>query len=266
MAADAVNPYSDEELQEQFRRQPRHEYTLLSRDIEKMLNRWRKAKRPAPHPAARKEAQAMRERYKKIQAKDYFSADNGSRAAAGVRKLETSTADLRQEARRRSSIPAMTYRGKIWVTRPRPGIDRMASAWFIRKFVDPKARFSFAPSSARIPPTRVPFDMYGVEFGHHDSHCTLETLIERFAIEDPATVQLSQIVHDLDMKDSRHNVPECAAVARMVDGLRLLYTNDNELLAQGIILIEALHRSFASPADETDRRGFSQRRSRIPKP
>src|SRR5712671_4599243 len=55
MAADAVNPYSDEELQEQFRRQPRHEYTLLSRDIEKMLNRWRKAKRPAPHPAARKE-------------------------------------------------------------------------------------------------------------------------------------------------------------------------------------------------------------------
>ena len=127
----------------------------------------------------------------------------------------------------------------------------MASAWFIRKFVDLKARFSFVASGARIPAGRVPFDMYGVEFGHHGSHCTVETLVERFAIVDSATVRLSHVVHDLDMKDGRYDVSECATVGRLVDGLRQLYPDDDELLAQGIIVMDALHRSFAG--DDVDK-------------
>ena len=126
----------------------------------------------------------------------------------------------------------------------------MASAWFIRKFVDPKARFSFVASGKTVPSERVPFDMYGVEFGHHGSHCTLETLIDRFAIADPATARLSQVIHDLDMKDGRYGASEGTAVGRLVDGLRQLYRDDDALLAQGIILIDALHRSFAGEKPE----------------
>jgi len=245
MAADLVNPYSGEELREQFRRQPRREYAILIRDIEKRLERWRKGKRPAPRPAARLEAQVMRERFTRIQAKDHFNADNRSRAAALVREIEAAGSDIKPTAGGRPTIPAARYRGRTWVTRARPGVDRMASAWFIRKFVDPKARFSFVASGKAVPRTRVPFDMYGVDFGHHGSHCTLETLIERFGIADRATVRLAQVVHDLDLKNARYGLPECAAVGRVVDGLRLLYPDDHRLLAQGIVVMDALHRSFA---------------------
>ena len=258
MAADVVNSYNAEDLAQQFREQRRREYRDLIKDIEKLLKRWRGGKRPAPRPVARREAQAMRDRYTRIVAKDYFEADNAGRAAALVRELETAASDSKPPTASRTARPAGKYRGTIWVTRARPGIDRMASAWFIRRFVDSKARFSFVASGKTVPPLGVPFDMYGVEFGHHGSHCTLETLIERFAIADPATVCLSQVIHDLDMKDERYGAPECAAVGRLVDGLRQLYRDDDELLAQGIVLIEALHRSFAG--EQLDRK--ARRRAR----
>ena len=265
MAADDVNSYGGENLAAQFREQQRREYRDLIRDIEKLLKRWRGGKRPAPRPVAQRKAKAMRERYDRIQAKDYFNADGGSRAASLLRELEAATSDVTPAIRRRSAVPATAYRGRTWVTRTRPGIDRMASAWFIRKFVDPKARFSFVASGKAVPAKRVPFDMYGVEFGHQGSHCTLETLVERFAIADPATVRLSQVVHDLDMKDERYGVPECAAVGRLVDGLRQLYPDDNALLAQGMIVMEALHRSFTARQVDGTRRRRSLRRSRRPR-
>jgi hypothetical protein len=246
MATDVVGSPDDDELVEQFREQRHREYKKLIRDSEKLVKRWRRAKRPGPRPVALREAQAMRERYARILAKDYFDADNAGRAAALVRELETAASDVKRSTAHRNAAPAVKYQGKMWVTRLRPGVDRMASAWLIKKFVDPKARFSFVASAARVPSSTVPFDMYGVEFGHHGSHCTLETLIERFAIVDSATVRLSQVVHDLDMKDGRYGIPECAAVGRVIDGLRQLYRDDDELLTQGIILMEALYRSFSS--------------------
>ena len=243
MAADDVGSSNGEDLAEQFREQQRREYRAVIREAGSLLKRWQGGKRPAPRPVARRKAKVIRERYDRIQARDFFNADGGSRAAALVRELEAAASDVAPPPRR-SAVPASAYRGRTWVTRTRPGIDRMASAWFIRKFVDPNAQFSFVASGKAVPAKRVPFDMYGVEFGHQGSHCTLETLIERFAIADPATARLSQVVHDLDMKDERYGVPECAAVGRLVEGLRQLYPDDDKLLAQGMIVMEALHRSF----------------------
>jgi hypothetical protein len=245
MATDVISSHDADELAGQFREQRHREYKDLIRDIEKLVKSWRRGKRPAPRPAARREAQAMRERYARILAKDYFNADNAGRAAALVGELEAAASDVKRSMASSTAAPAVRYRGKTWVTRTRPGVDRMASAWFIRKFVDPKARFSFVAPGARVPPGDLPFDMYGVEFGHRDSHCTLETLVERFGVVDSATVRLSQVVHDLDMKDERYGMPECAAMGRIVNGLRQLYADDDRLLAQGIVLMDALHRSFA---------------------
>ena len=244
MATDVVDSHGAGQLVEQFRARSRRDYGDLTVRIQKLLKR----RRDGRWPAARREAQAMREAYSRILSRDYFKADHGGRAAALVLKLEASASDGRDPTAPRTSrklSPVGNFRGKTWVTRTRPGIDRMACAWFIRKFVDPKARFSFVPSGAQIPPRAVPFDMYGVEFGHQNSHCTFETFIERFAIADAATIRLSQVVHDLDMKDDRHGLPECAAVGRLVEGLRQLYSDDDELLTHGMILMEALHRSFA---------------------
>ena len=126
----------------------------------------------------------------------------------------------------------------------------MASAWLIRKYIDPEARFAFVASPEQAPSDAVSFDMYGVEFGHHGARCTMETLIGRFTISDVATTRLSQVVHDLDLKETTYGLPECAATGRLIDGLRQLYADDQALLAQGMILMEALYCSFASEQSE----------------
>jgi hypothetical protein len=88
--------------------------------------------------------------------------------------------------------------------------------------------------------------MYDGEFTHHGSQCTFETLIQRFALDDPALVRLSHIVHDLDITDARYGLPEAVAVGHLVDGLRQVHADDHALLAQGIAMFEALARSFGS--------------------
>jgi hypothetical protein len=262
MAANVVDSYSDQELVAQFREERRRDYQILMRDVEKVLKRWRSGERRVPRARTRREAQAFRERYARIRTMDYFSAENANRTADMIRELEVAASDAKPAAAGPTGRVTDTYRAKTWVTRTRPGIDRIASAWFIRRHVDSKARFSFvASTNGRVPSGRVPFDMYGVEFGHHGSHCTLETFIERFAIADPATVRLSQIVHDLDLKDDKYGLPECAAVGRLVDGLRQLYSGDDELLTQGIIVMEALYRSLAGEQSE-ERAGRLSGRSR----
>ena len=147
-----------------------------------------------------------------------------------------------------------TYQGRTWVTRPRPGVDRMASAWLIQRFIDPKARFAFADTPPADERKGVAFDMFGVAFGHQGSRCTFEVLCDRFAIADRAVAQLAAIVHDVDLKDARYNPPEAPIVSRMVDGLRATYADDAELLTHGIAMFAALYQSLQQPAAPSRRK------------
>jgi hypothetical protein len=245
MVADITNADDVEDLLEQFREPPRRDYDVLAREIKKALERRRTGRGRSSDPVAGREAKEMRERFARIRSRDYFEAESGPRAADLLRKLETAASNLTREPAKRTKKAGGTFRGRTWVTRARPGVDRMASAWFIRRFVDRQARFMFVSANQGIPAGRIPFDMFGVEFGHHGSHCTLETLIDRFAVRDPAAERLAQVVHDLDLKDGHYDLPECATTGRLVDGLRRLYADDNQLLAQGMVMMEALYRSFA---------------------
>jgi hypothetical protein len=119
----------------------------------------------------------------------------------------------------------------------------MASAWLIRRFIDPQAAFGFVE---RPDDSDVPFDMYAGEFSHRGTLCTFETLAQRFNITDRAVARIGQIVHDLDMKETRYAPPEAPAVGRMIEGLRELYADDEALLQQGIGMFEALARSFSA--------------------
>ena len=137
------------------------------------------------------------------------------------------------------------YRNRIWLTRPRPGVDRMSSAWLIQRFIDPKAKFTFA-EKPKEGAKSIPFDMYGVEFSHHGDACTFETLASRFAVKDSGVKRLARIVHNLDLKDDKFQAPEAVAVGAMVEGLRKMYGNDGQLLQEGIKMFEALYRSWCT--------------------
>jgi hypothetical protein len=88
-----------------------------------------------------------------------------------------------------------------WATRANIHIDRSASAWLISRFIDPNAEFVFVTGPEDVPTGAVPFDMRGVEFGHHGSDCTLETLLRRHDLADPVLWRIAEIVHEADIDD-----------------------------------------------------------------
>lgn len=136
------------------------------------------------------------------------------------------------------------YQRRTWVTRPRPGVDRMASAWLVRRFVDPKARFAFDEDPVARGGRAVAFDAYGAELGHQNGLCTFEVLALRFGVDDPAVRQLGRTVRAIDLHEARPDDAEAAMVERLVAGLRASHGDDGALLEAGIALFEAL---FASP-------------------
>jgi hypothetical protein len=244
LEASAVDGYTDQELVDQFRRLRTSEYEALAKAIRDVGRRDTKLERRAADIA--RVLRGMRERFGVIQARDYFAAPGRDLVDKALNEAMRAGADGPDTRQANRALRAKDFRGRTWITRPRPGIDRFASAWCIRRFVDVKAKFGFSDSSRPLRAGQIPYDLPEVEFGHHGSHCTLETLVHRFGIEDAGLDPLLRVVHDLDFKESRYGMPECAAVARLVDGLRARFNDDAELLEQGIVMIDALHLSFAA--------------------
>jgi hypothetical protein len=190
---------------------------------------------------------ALRQAFDDIQSIDFFQAEGRDAAAAALAALERRAAGEQGAMGAQGSqekLRAAEFKNRLWVTRPRPGIDRMGCAWLIRRFIDSRARFGFAAKLEKASKA-IPFDMFGARFAHQGSDCSFETLIREFAISDPAIPRLAQIVHALDLKDDKFAPPEAAAVGRLVEGLRHLYSNDQELLDRGAAIFEALYCSFS---------------------
>jgi hypothetical protein len=128
----------------------------------------------------------------------------------------------------------------LWVTRPRPHIDRTACAWLIRRFVDPDASFAFAsdPEAARAL-GGTPFDMVGVELGHHEGRCSFETILHRHGLTDPALHEIAAMVHDADLDDEKFRSPEAPGLDAVIRGLGAMLA-DPELLAATATLYDGL--------------------------
>ncbi|HEY7500222.1 MAG TPA: chromate resistance protein ChrB domain-containing protein [Vicinamibacterales bacterium] len=248
-AAENVDAWSDDALVEEFRRSCQDAYAALSRDVDKALGREGRARAPrgTRAPATRRLLEIFRERLTAIEHVDFFGSAGRDRVVTRLKQLEDRAENPRAPASRTSGAASgdrTAYQRRLWVTRPRPGVDRMSSAWLIRRFIDPRAAFGFAAARESAPADAVPFDMFGVEFSHRGENCTFETLRAEFAIEDPAVARIAEIVHDLDLKDARFGAPEAATVGAMVDGLQLAFADDDALLEQGMTLFESLYRSF----------------------
>ena len=181
----------------------------------------------------------LRNRFQEIVEVDFFDSPLQKR----VQEL------LEQAARLNTGKPgtAVTkidpkkYKDRVWVTRPRPGVDRCASAWLIRNFIDVKARFAFAPED-RVPSGTVPYDMFHEEgFGHRGDDCTFETLTKQFHVRDPRVGLIGQIIHDADFLDDRFGRKEGYGVDEILKGWARQGISDKQLLERGMQLIEGLY-------------------------
>jgi hypothetical protein len=266
-AADNVDAWSDDALVEEFRRARQDVYVELSRDIEQALQRATRARRRkgTRAPALRRLLEIFRERLVAAEKIDFFGSAGRDRVLTMLRQLEDQmTGTSRQPASSGQgdhSGRLASFQRRLWITRPRPGVDRMASAWLIRLFIDRQARFGFAPDRESVPDDAVPFDMFGVEFSHQGDGCTFETLCAVFGIAGPGLSRIAAIVHDLDLKDGRFGAPECSTVGAMIEGLQLAYQNDEALLEQGITLFDSLYRSFEQSSRATGPRVAARRRA-----
>jgi hypothetical protein len=245
-AADAVDDLADDEVVEAFVQARRVDWQDLSARAAAL--RERREKSPGNDEALEREFKALRNRAAQVDRIDYFRAPGRDEALSALDVAASTRAPRTVPSR--SAIQAGAaggYEARRWVTRPRPGVDRMASAWLIHRFIDRQARFEFAE---RLPADDdvVPFDMFGVEFGHHGEQCTFETLMASFGLDEPALDRLGRIVRTLDLKDESGLDAEAATVGRLVGGLREAVEVDRELLERGMLLFEALYRSFRREA------------------
>jgi hypothetical protein len=180
----------------------------------------------------------LRARYQEIVEVDFF--DSPLQKRVGELLARADEARIRLHTSQATQVNPKDYRERLWVTRPRPGVDRSASAWLIRRFIDKKARFAFAAED-QVPSEGVPFDMYHGGFGHRGDDCTFERLQRDFKIRDARVKVISEIIHDADLADGKFGRKEGYGVDEVLKGWAKQGISDDELLARGMQLIEGLY-------------------------
>ncbi|HEX9885279.1 MAG TPA: chromate resistance protein ChrB domain-containing protein [Longimicrobiales bacterium] len=203
----------------------------------------------AEHGAAGVEARLERlvKRLEEVVGVDFFGARGRAAAAHAVRQARAAFAGEGEEKGSGAPLRPDVGTGRTWVTRADVRVDRIASAWLIRRFIDPDARFRFAPARGYSPTDgELRFDMFEGEFTHVGDSCTFETLLARFDLDDPALTAMAELVHDIDCKDDKFGRPELAGVASVIDGVVRKHQDDGVRLDRGAELLDELHAHFAS--------------------
>jgi hypothetical protein len=190
----------------------------------------------------------LRKQLDSVVAIDFFGAEGRATAEGLVSGLE---AALKQGDEAvpdsKTSVPqAGALKDRVWVTRQGVEVDRIASAWLIRRFIDPGARFKFVSGTGYTPqPGELRFDMFEGEFTHRGDRCTFEVLLGDAGVADPALTAIGEIIHDIDLKDDKYGREEVAGVRSLIAGIAASSTDDEQRLARGSVLLDDLHRSFA---------------------
>jgi hypothetical protein len=186
----------------------------------------------------------------RIVAIDYFGADGHETADGLVAGIE---AKLRTEepmpqtiaSQQASSAQREALAGRVWVTRTGVHVDRIASGWLIRRFIDPAARFKFVPAKGYVPsPGELRFDMYEGEFTHEGDRCSFEVLAMRAGLDDPAIVAIGEIVHDIDLKDAKFTRAEAAGIASVIESIAAANRNDQRRMERGAAVLDDLYELF----------------------
>src|SRR2546428_1659619 len=187
LRVDRIETMTDEEIASLFHKARGVEYQAVAqgcRDILRHLDR-SQANHRRSIPQLRSKLDGLKRELDRVQSIDYLKAPAGERARSlwettAKRLRAAETRPRARSGRHRTSLPP---RGSTWVTRPRPHIDRIASAWLIKRFCDPEAKSAFA-DAADAARKGIPFDVLGADFGHHAEDCTFETLVKRFRLKD----------------------------------------------------------------------------------
>jgi hypothetical protein len=232
-----VEGLTDGEIQQLFSTARDDDYASVAAEAKELLKAATRKKRD--EPALASELQRLRKRIAEIQAIDFFGAPKGHAAVALLdeiaRRLSQGPSPPRTET-------AETYRGRTWVTRAGVHVDRMASAWLIKRFIDAEASFKFVPAKEYTPGDgEIRFDMFDAEFTHDGDRCTFEVLAGRLVPDDRALRAIAEIVHDIDLKDDKFDRPETAGIAALVNSVAMAHRDDGSRIARASQVFDDLY-------------------------
>lgn len=249
--ADNLTDSEEKEIIKSFRQTRGKDFDLLVASMEK-LSEHIKGALAGGHVKAdsldrlEKAWTAQKLEWDRLQRIDFFRAANREKASAAVKSAER----LFRRAKALSvpnapppppPVDARSLKGRVWVTRGSPHIDRIASAWLVRRFVDANARFKFVAEPYKPKKGELRFDMREGEFTHFGDWCTFETLIHRLRLTEPALQEMGEIIHDIDLKDRKFGRSESHGVSEIIRGLCRRFEDDNERLRQGFVIFDSLY-------------------------
>jgi hypothetical protein len=224
--AQFVDGLSDGELQRRFN-------DARDADYEPLLKEAKKRNADLP---------SIRQRMEPIRAIDFFGASKGQALEALVDRTRTAI-----------KAAKLDLRGRTWVTRAGIHVDRMASAWLIKRFIDPEAKFQFVTGEAKPQKGQVRFDMFDADFTHEGDQCTFEVLARRAGITDLSVRLIGEIIHDIDLRDDKFKRPETAGIAMLVNGIALAHRDDHERLRRAMELFDEVRKSVVPLTANTRR-------------
>ena len=230
----AIDDLPDDVLKGKFRESRKPDYVALIREIQSL--------KPAQSGFSSQLARLKR-RLDEIVEIDFFESPLRAKALEALHLAERpSTIHARV---RRAQVDKDHFQGRVWLTRPRPGIDRVSSGWLITRFIDSNAKFAF-DSRTDTHPNAVPFDMYGSGgFGHEGDRCTFETLCSRFGIRERRVTLIAKAIHDADVEDEKFGRNEGIVINQVLKGWAEEELPDEELMRRGMDVIEGLYRSIS---------------------
>jgi hypothetical protein len=240
IAGDFVDGVANDAAVAQFRRERDADYTSLAGDAKAAL---KAGDLKTAH-------QRLTHRLEEIRGIDFFDAERKGAAEEAIGAIESHLE--KEKSKMLKAKPAL--RGKIWVTRPGVKVDRMASAWFIRRFVDPKARFRYADPASPRKAGELRFDMVGGDFTHEEDRCTFETLVRRVGLPDKRVRAIAEMIHDLDLKDSKYGRAETAGVRMVLDGIMARTENDDERIERALRVFDDVYDALGARAPRIRRR------------
>lgn len=240
-----IDGLTDEQLRDAFRAARDADYEEIVRAARALHPPARVRGRAGDPGRGDDEVSRLRKRFAAVAAIDFFEASGRAAADKALTAVEMKLAPANVRQVVASRVDRGKYRARTWVTRHGVFVDRMASAWLIRRFIDPDARFRFVdPATYRPMPGELRFDMFEGEFTHEGDRCTFETLLYRFGLEnDPALTAIAEVVHDIDLKDAKYERPDTPGIETLLTGIARNTPNDAERIEHGVALFAALYAS-----------------------
>ncbi len=250
---DSVETLSDADIRGLFIQQREKDYRGLDKkleDLARKLQSFRKGTRPQNPGQLGELVARLKKEFEEIRAVDFFSSKAGELIAKRIKALDAEIKGMAAPGVGEKAVlpaPRRTddYQGRTWVTRKKPFVDRMASAWLIKRFIDTNAVFGFIEEQeiGSLGKGTVPFDVREGEFTHHGDFCTFEVLVKAFRIKDKDIRIIAEIVHDLDLKDEKYGRRETSGIEEVLSGIRKTAKDDRDALEKGMAIFEMLYAS-----------------------